>query len=150
MKQVLVNIHMYYQTNIKNPHSSVSIYNHKQPHKELLQNLPVARVTFDNHHLNDELSNTTLPLYLWSLTLPRTSVYITETDLYVIQQPIFVQDMSVIDNPHNTSTILGMILASQRSTTIHLWIKGHQFKSLKKKTWTIRKSVNLHNSVHRD
>lgn len=84
MKQVLVNIHMYYQTNIKNPHSSVSIYNHKQPYKELLQNLPVARVTFDNHHLNDELSNTTLPLYLWSLTLPRTSVYITETDLYVI------------------------------------------------------------------
>lgn len=36
MKQVLVNIHMYYQTNIKNPHSSVSIYNHKQPHRELL------------------------------------------------------------------------------------------------------------------
>lgn len=50
--------------------------------------------------------------------------------------------MSIIDDPHNTSTILGMILATQRSTTIHLWIKGHQFKSLKKKTWTIRKSVN--------
>lgn len=109
MKQVLVNIHMYYQTNIKNPHSSVSIYNHKQPHRELLQNLPVARVTFDNHHLNDELSNTTLPLYQWSLTLPGTQ-----------NLGIYNRDRSLCDS----SPSLYRICLSQMTPITHLLYLG--------------------------